>query len=1067
MIRKTVDYLKSRHHPEKPHLSLVGPPHPNDYRLIWKTPKGARGHYDVVEGDEDEFLEEFDESLRTRWPGWLFGSDFEFRRVDDSFQAKVDFSFYVRVKPDYDERRKWDEAAYTHVKASLEYRGQPARLTGEVLLVPGAGGRGVPLRIQEDLSADAIAIIVAPQAAMQLLNQQRLRAALQRVASIGLGVTPSLEVDLRPIGGNYLTAELYDSNGNHVGKYHYCFCILVGRLNNVFKAYLINLGGAPQSSNASLLRQIHENPFKVYTYNSSDNMSRWALGYLLEVKGKVEFRGGRPAVEWDEYGLKGAYPVNALILEKEDAGYELRDYHVVKEELPPIKRQREPAELYLQRLARQIGGGDSLAAFMRALGRALASMAGVAQLHFYTYQSRAIEEILASLGLIQGRRHKAVAITARTAGGKTYAFLVPILISIFLDKLRGRDKGVKAVLTYPTKALANDQVEEVANILYHLERQLREEGAALNISFGCLHGATYDLDDIRFLMGRGNRAYLPVKCPEHGSPIYIEEENGRPHAKCPSAQACPFATFLNHHMRKTREEVYFDPPDLLITDEDMINRIISGTAKEHRGRRGRAPWYEWQLLGYPYQRCRSCLHTYPPALSIRKCRICGEGRARIELVGERLSRPNIIVLDETHQIYGSFGIQVHHMLSLLEQVIGRKPLYVLSSATLARAGEVAASLLGLHSGQVEVINAEPDGGGGSPTHRIFLLVMPKAYTIDASTVRLLRTFYSEFFAATGKVPKGIVFTNTLAQNNELTQQLRADLPDALSARVVVDGHSTDYHGERERKELLFKGGGIDLFVATSTLEVGIDYGEVEFVTIYGVPAKVSSFIQRIGRAGRKRDAAVFVVFDHRNPLNYSYYENYKILCDGFLRDRAIGREVIQISPINDEAIRRAVARWAIAEVYRLCAGDRSLSKVLVNGISATGERIRLWSRVARHISSAGSFPQSLSTRLVDRQILENERRRICDEIINNRRNWPGISQLVGALGENTLYNLRAADEEVVVTFPKLSGPERRRLRELRYVVRHCLPGQVMSYRGLFFTVYAFETKRQVSIGGGG
>ncbi|MEM2425192.1 MAG: DEAD/DEAH box helicase [Candidatus Bathyarchaeia archaeon] len=1068
-VDSTINYLKNRHHPEKPHISLVGPPHLHDYHMIWRLPKSAERHYDILEESEDELLEEFEESLKTRWPGWIFGSDFELEEEGgESWCADVRFNFYVRIKPDFDDEQRWDDSAYTHVRISLKYlydsNFKSYSIEGKLLFVlEGGHEKAISLRVGK--VGDNIALVIVPQPASKFLNKQNLEKILERIASIGLRRIPKIHMEIVYITSDHLSAEVYSSreNGqqNYAGKYHQAFCILLGYFGKVFKVYLVNLGGMIESKDQLLVREFCENPFRAYTYNSRDNMSRWTLGYLFETEGIVKFLGRKTRVGWNEYGLYGAHPANTLIIidENEPNTYILRDYFITDEILPPIKKHFETADAYLSRLAQQIKITQSLKEelklFVSALNKAFAKILKVKNFYFYTYQIQAIQAILASLGLLEGRQYRAVAITARTAGGKTYAFMIPILIKIFIDKIVNKERGVKAILVYPTKALANDQTEEIASLLFYLISYLREGGLNLGISFGCLHGNTHDLDWIERLLQKARRVYLPVKCPQHNGPIYVDRIGNRAYAHCPFNEECSFAQFLNEFMRKTREEIYFDPPDILITNEDMINRLLSGTSRERGGSRGRIPWYEWQLFGYPYKRCKKCSHTYPYTLRIQKCNICEASGNEITQV-DNLCKPEIIVLDEAHQINGSFGIQVHHMLSLLEYILGYKPLYVLSSATFKKADELASRLLNLNKDEIYVIEAETEDNARELTRRFFALLMPKAYTMDATVTRLLTRFHNVFFNLSGYIPKGIIFTNTLGQNNELISYLRNLFAEVFLAKEIeIDGHSTDYEEDRAEKELLFKEGRIDLFVATSTLELGVDYGMVDFVTIYGVPAKISSFVQRIGRAGRNKDAVIFVVFDPENPLNYSYYENYRILCDGSLRDRAIGREVIEISPMNNEAIKRAFIRWIVAEIRKICSQNSRLCRILINDLETVHQRQDIWGHIIDYIASMKALPQSLLNLSIlpsSQQILSNEKRRIEQIIRSSAHQWNGISKLINALDVDYLYNLRAADEEVIITYPKLNS---KRKRELRYAIKHCLLGQVISYRGLFFNVYEF------------
>jgi len=1053
-----INFLRVKHHPEKPHISALSPLYPRDYWLIWE---GARPKkYDEEEAYEDEALEDIEESLRSKPSGWVMGADF--RMEEEVGSARACFTFYVRLRPDYDDECKWDESAYAKVQLELDYerirlRGRLAASASAALRLSQRGAEPEEKSVRVDPAQEFVAVAVVPQSAVGRLRFDSLREVLRRAASVGLGRWVQ-DVDLRliTVGSDLLTAEVFDKNGESRGAYHHAFCALVGYSGGIFKAYLINLGGVSEDAS--------EDPLKVYTYNANDGFSRWALGYLLETEGRVRFSGWRPSAYWDGHGLNGAYPINTLLIESGPCEYELRDYLISEEELVQIKRSKASPSDFLGQIAEGIKGADArVHIFMRALSAALHD-ANPALRSLYAYQEEATREILASLGLLEGGKRRAIAVEARTAGGKTIAFLVPALISIFCEKARAERPGVKAILMYPTKALANDQLEEVAHLLFYLTERLRETGLATEITFGCLHGNVYDADEMRKLISMGREPLLPVKCPDHDASMGLRLDGKGALAFCPGGANCRFARFLNESMRKTREEVYFAPPDILITDEDMVNRILSGAPKRHRAANEGALWYEWQLLGYPYKRCKVCLHTYPEAANIRKCAVCGsDAQASVETIRE-VSKPSIVVLDEAHQLFGSFGVQVRHMLSLLELALRSKPTYVLASATLGKAKDFAAGLLGVQPSEVRDVVAETEAGAGERAfRRAFALVMPKAYTRDATLARLLSKFHEEFvrrIVEGNKPPRGIVFTNTLPESNEVLQQLRNELAGSLR----VDGHSTDFNEERVNKELDFKAGKIDWFVATSTLELGIDYGVVDFVTIYGVPPKVTSFVQRVGRAGRGRDAVVFIVFDPESPINYSYYENYKVLCDGSIRDKAIECEVMPVGTMNKEAVRRAVRRWAVSEVYRACSSGAAPAKIITDGLGSPSQRSAEWQRIAGSLKARipSGLPASLAALYtLYRQVIDGEVSWLEQKAASEGSGWRDVSDFVNSLGRYALYDLRAADETIEICYTPLGDVDR--LRELRYAIRHGLWGQLTSFRGHFFTVTAVDVEEKRDI----
>jgi DEAD/DEAH box helicase domain-containing protein len=84
-------------------------------------------------------------------------------------------------------------------------------------------------------------------------------------------------------------------------------------------------------------------------------------------------------------------------------------------------------------------------------------------------------------------------------------------------------------------------------------------------------------------------------------------------------------------------------------------------------------------------------------------------------------------------------------------------------------------------------------------------------------------------------------------------------------------------GDRERKEHDFKFrprvDSLNVLVATSTLEMGIDIGDLNVTINTSVPPLPSNFLQRIGRAGRKSGSALIVNFaTARKSHDLFYYE---------------------------------------------------------------------------------------------------------------------------------------------------------------------------------------------------
>ncbi len=91
----------------------------------------------------------------------------------------------------------------------------------------------------------------------------------------------------------------------------------------------------------------------------------------------------------------------------------------------------------------------------------------------------------------------------------------------------------------------------------------------------------------------------------------------------------------------------------------------------------------------------------------------------------------------------------------------------------------------------------------------------------------------------------LVFCDSRLQAEKLTQLLR----DMGQATWLT--HSSLSADERRRTEAAFSEGAEGVIVSTSALELGIDIGNLDRVIGIDAPASVASFLQRMGRTGRR------------------------------------------------------------------------------------------------------------------------------------------------------------------------------------------------------------------------
>lgn len=102
--------------------------------------------------------------------------------------------------------------------------------------------------------------------------------------------------------------------------------------------------------------------------------------------------------------------------------------------------------------------------------------------------------------------------------------------------------------------------------------------------------------------------------------------------------------------------------------------------------------------------------------------------------------------------------------------------------------------------------------------------------------------------------KRLVFVDSRMRAEDLTHELRA-----RDVNTFVT-HASLGRDERRRAEQAFAEGSDCVIVATSALELGIDIGDLDRVIQIDAPTSVASFLQRIGRAGRRAGATRNMLF---------------------------------------------------------------------------------------------------------------------------------------------------------------------------------------------------------------
>lgn len=208
-----------------------------------------------------------------------------------------------------------------------------------------------------------------------------------------------------------------------------------------------------------------------------------------------------------------------------------------------------------------------------------------------------------------------------------------------------------------------------------------------------------------------------------------------------------------------------------------------------------------------------------------------------------------VVLDELHVLEGSpRGDQVRVLLERLDRVVaalgGPPPQRLAATATLARAEEVAGLFL-------------------RPAARVARTAEQRELTLELAESRSAEESLGAIEAACRQMGarKALVFVPSRAEAELLGAGFLGRPP--FHSHVYVH-HASLSRPERERVERQFLRAPAALCLATPTLELGVDIGDVDLVVLSGPPPDVPSFLQRVGR-GNRRSGRCQVLGLHQGP----------------------------------------------------------------------------------------------------------------------------------------------------------------------------------------------------------
>ncbi|MEQ8823529.1 MAG: ligase-associated DNA damage response DEXH box helicase [Filomicrobium sp.] len=206
-----------------------------------------------------------------------------------------------------------------------------------------------------------------------------------------------------------------------------------------------------------------------------------------------------------------------------------------------------------------------------------------------------------------------------------------------------------------------------------------------------------------------------------------------------------------------------------------------------------------------------------------------------------------VILDELHALSGSKrGDLLALDLARLRQ-LSPELMTIGLSATVARPSELRAYLVGQSEPERATTLSDVVVTDGAAKPEISILEDQDPVPWSGHTARYAMP---AIYTAIQRHQMTLIFVNTRSQAELVFQELWRINDENL--RIGLHHGSIDAD-QRRKVEGAMANGGLDAVVATSTLDLGIDWGDIDLVIHVGAPKGSSRLLQRIGRANHRID----------------------------------------------------------------------------------------------------------------------------------------------------------------------------------------------------------------------
>ena len=204
-----------------------------------------------------------------------------------------------------------------------------------------------------------------------------------------------------------------------------------------------------------------------------------------------------------------------------------------------------------------------------------------------------------------------------------------------------------------------------------------------------------------------------------------------------------------------------------------------------------------------------------------------------------LATVKTVIVDEIHALAGNKrGAHLALSLERLAALTPKPPVRIGLSATQKPIEDVARFLTG--AGEACTIIDT-----GHVRERRLHLEMPRSPLAPVMANEVWTEIYDRLAELTASHRTTLIFAN----NRRQAERVARHLAERIGEDQVTSHHGSLARAHRLDAEQRLKKGELKALVATASLELGIDIGDVDLVCQLGSPRSISVFLQRVGRSG--------------------------------------------------------------------------------------------------------------------------------------------------------------------------------------------------------------------------